>query len=343
MMDSNEVIGILKSETTLDVLDVLGQKQDRYWAYLSAVIVAGGAILFFFIGNRFSSIKNSITGELKTTLSNDEQFKASIGAYVEARQTELVLRELETTRRELAKLRLSATVEEMNVGDSFSNSLKHAAMEQLRLIAEDEHALRSPSFRVTFKQVLGNFMRADLGMELNEIYGLFSTQLEEMAKSLSKDETKDLVALMSNLLQHYGQKYLGAHDVERADSKQIERLVDTFKQLNFYERAIPYVLIAEHDKSKNASTSASAKLSEKRLKALLIDYAHLTERERQVASLLIFEVFSDITKMAVTPTAELIRMVERTNAFIQDFGDQLDPVPAPPGQDAPTEDPPPPV
>ncbi|MEL7481004.1 MAG: hypothetical protein AAGJ29_05550, partial [Pseudomonadota bacterium] len=305
---------------TLRVIDVLGEKQDRYWGLLSAAVVGFAVLAGFFVGNRLSDLRGRIERELSRELAQNDRFREQIGEAIEERVSKGLRESVDRVKIDMAKLQLSLVADQLEAASTFDNLFKSRVMEHVLLVGKDPDALLEASVFGSFKTVVGSFMSADLVDELNEIDEAFRDPIEKLVTSYSsfKDGRRNaIVNLLSVLIQHYGQRWAGSVDVDNSPFEDaFRRYAAYLKKINYYERAMPYYLVGIH-----ASERPKARGE---LKQLLREYRHLNEDERAVTARVVLGILVDMEKLAKNPTPSLELLVERSVAFRDAHGAMLE-------------------
>lgn len=303
-----QMVDDVRTLVRADIENSLFSRQQQYWAFAAAAVAAGFAILGFIGVRRIDDVKQSIEDKLIAELRKETD-SAEFLEIVTQRLTPKVAmsfqKVIDQLRLELQLAQLIRIAKEVHDAESFSPAQRDMMINSVISLKDAVEITNKPEYGEALELVIGSLFKSGSADKID--------QLLDCVQAIAFTSRSVLFTLM----QHYGHGVIGGFDRAVTTDKTTARFFEVVKALkadNCYEIALPYLLVYEN--ANDVDTSAG------RIREYLHECKFLQPDEKASAASTL-ESMSDVSKLAMRPTASIVRIAEKTNAFLSRYHAEL--------------------
>jgi hypothetical protein len=273
------------------------------------VVIAG---LGFF---GFNSVRNTIGNEIERYMKG-ESFKSSLKDNV-TKGMEGRLKEIEM---QILFYHWTNKAKQMKEADSIKRGERDEALGMLRELARSSEIVQHESFSSALEDFVDTLAAADQVGALEEIDD----------DAILRGVIQDAPGIMQTYIQHYGMRVLGDAEVSEGLRKRFRTYCDLLKNGNYYELALPYMMVYAHAFEGDAGRE--------KIDEYIRDASLLQPNERGVVARVILK-HQDESNVARRTTGQVKRLCDRFRAFFAAYKDRLESDVFPPKDEDPNPTP----
>ncbi len=279
------------------------RESDR-WTFIAITIPVLFAIIAFFGLRSISDIRRRLADEILEMIQNSERTKYLIEDSVKRNITTDVERKLGSVSEELSFIRLTNIAESISDGSrtGFKPAEKESIVATLDQIKGNIGIVGRPEFSLTLEKIIDVFAAADL-----------DDRVDSIINSL-RAVTLQSNGICQTLIQHYGMRLLGDVSVAEETIRNFNDIANACKIHKIYEMVLPFQIVHEHSKKDQGYAE--------RINGYLKDVETLNDDDRKTF-FQIMDKYTDPKQVAKRPTGQVLRVCEKVNLFMADYGESI--------------------